>query len=47
MLPTLIDPSWAVVCMLLALFLGMVGGVRLITLNANHSSSGGNRMPSR
>ena len=37
----LVDPSWAIVCMLLAFIVGLVGGVRL-TISNHYSNS--NRM---
>ena len=48
-MPTMIDPNWTVVYMLLAFFLGMVGGVRLINFGnyAGSHSNSGNRMPPR
>ena len=38
----LVDPSWAIVCMLLAFIVGLIGGVRLTI--SNHYNSNSNRM---
>ena len=39
----LVDPSWGIVCMLLAFIIGLVGGVRL-TISNHYYGSSNNRM---
>lgn len=41
MLMPMVDPSWGIVCMLLAFIVGLIGGVRLTT---NSHSNSSNRM---
>ncbi|HEY3993132.1 MAG TPA: hypothetical protein VGM01_09665 [Ktedonobacteraceae bacterium] len=41
MLMPMVDPSWGIVCMLLAFIVGLIGGVRL---TANSHSSNNNRI---
>ena len=43
MLMPMVDPTWGVVCMLLAFIVGLIGGVRL-TINGHSSSSSSSRM---
>lgn len=40
----MVDPNWAVVCMLLAFVVGLVGGVRLTSNSGGGGSGGGGRM---